>query len=243
MSSFHFPAAVGITHLRVYDSNGSDGLHGGSPHVHLVSAEAYITTSGSGEVQMYSREGFQARQLEVGAVVWFEPGVIHRLINTSRELEILVVMQNAGLPEAGDAVFTFPREVMASAEAYDRSAALPAGAVDARKQAAWARRDLAIEGFAELQAAADREAALDEFYRLAIERRAHLFDRWSHLLAEGAERECQRARERLEGLVAQSTAHLATACHAATPGGDAHEGVGMCGMLRQYDLLAPGEPE
>jgi mannose-6-phosphate isomerase-like protein (cupin superfamily) len=241
MSSFHFPGAVGITHLRVYDSNGSDGLHGGSPHLHLVSAEAYIPTSGSGEVQMYSREGFRTRQLEVGGVVWFEPGVIHRLVNTSRDLEILVVMQNAGLPEAGDAVFTFPREVMASAEAYDRAAALPAGSGEERRQAAWARRDLAIDGFAELQAAPDREAALAEFYQLAIERRSHLFPRWSDLLAGGAEEESRRARARLEGLMAQSTARLSEARHAATPGGDAHEGVGMCGMLRQYDLIAQNE--
>ena len=32
--------------------------------------------------------------------------------------DILLVMQNAGLPEAGDAVLTFPPEVLADPEAY-----------------------------------------------------------------------------------------------------------------------------
>ena len=52
--------------------------------------------------------------LEPGAFVWFTPGTIHRLVNGG-DLEILVLMQNAGLPEAGDMVITFPPDVLADA--------------------------------------------------------------------------------------------------------------------------------
>jgi hypothetical protein len=79
--------------------------------------------------------------------VWFTPGTVHRLVNDGG-LDLLVVMSNAGLPEAGDAVLTFPADVLADSDAYARAAALPAG-VDEHTltAAARTRRDLAIEGF------------------------------------------------------------------------------------------------
>lgn len=36
MSIPPFPAAVGVTHLLVYDTLAPDGLVGGSPHVHFL---------------------------------------------------------------------------------------------------------------------------------------------------------------------------------------------------------------
>src|SRR5262249_969896 len=111
------PGNVGITQLRVYDWAGPDGLVGGSPHFHFACSEAYVPTGGRGSVQTLSAEGFAEHQLEPGVLVWFTPGVIHRLINDDH-LEILVVMQNSGLPEAGDAVLTFPSEVLADPDAY-----------------------------------------------------------------------------------------------------------------------------
>jgi mannose-6-phosphate isomerase-like protein (cupin superfamily) len=110
MSNIPFlPGAVGLTHLRVYDTVAPDGLHGGSPHVHFACTEAYYVMNGMGVVQTLSTAGYQELALEPGAVVWFSPGVIHRLINQDGQLEILVVMQNAGLPEAGDFVLTYRR--------------------------------------------------------------------------------------------------------------------------------------
>jgi hypothetical protein len=35
-----FPGAIGVTHLRVYDSLAPDGLAGGSPHMHFACSEA-----------------------------------------------------------------------------------------------------------------------------------------------------------------------------------------------------------
>lgn len=46
--------------------------------------------------------------LAAGSVDWFTPGTIRRAVNHSG-LTVVVVMANAGLPEAGDAVMTFPR--------------------------------------------------------------------------------------------------------------------------------------
>lgn len=231
-----FPGAVGITHLKVYDDTAIDGLVGGSPHFHLVSAEAYIPTRGSGTVQTWSREGSRDYELSVGRIVWFEPGVIHRLVNTSGDLEILVVMQNAGLPEAGDAVFTFPAAVMADDGAYAASATLPEGPVAVRRAAASRRRDLAVQGFEDLIAAGD--AGLDELYAAAIRLRRGQFARWSALLESGAEQEARLARARLESLVGEDVSLLGAGRRATVGEGDDHPGVGMCGMLRQYDLIA-----
>jgi hypothetical protein len=38
-------------------------------------------------------------------IAWFTPGTVHRMVNGSG-LRATVLMQNSGLPEAGDAVFT-----------------------------------------------------------------------------------------------------------------------------------------
>ena len=53
-----FPGAVGVTHLRVYDSESPDGLRGGTPHVHSACAEAYFVVAGHGAVQTLAATGF-----------------------------------------------------------------------------------------------------------------------------------------------------------------------------------------
>jgi mannose-6-phosphate isomerase-like protein (cupin superfamily) len=139
-----FPAATALTMLDVYDWIAPDGLPGGSAHVHLASAEAYVVLTGPGRLQTLDRSGYAESDLRPGAVLWFTPGVIHRLVNEGG-LRLLVVMQNAGLPEAGDSVLTFPPEVLADPVAYARAAAADTG------EAARRRRDLAIEGYLTLR--------------------------------------------------------------------------------------------
>ncbi|HYF47374.1 MAG TPA: cupin domain-containing protein, partial [Acidimicrobiales bacterium] len=134
-----FPGAVGVTHLRVYDSEGPDGLRGGTPHVHSACTEAYAVAAGRGAVQTLSADGFRETPLEPGTFVWFTPGTIHRLVNGGG-LEIFVIMANAGLPEAGDMVLTFPDEVLADPDAYRAAAAPPADDEGVRR-----RKDLAID--------------------------------------------------------------------------------------------------
>jgi mannose-6-phosphate isomerase-like protein (cupin superfamily) len=162
-----FPGGTAVTHLTVYDWSGPDGVVGGSAHVHLACTEGYVVLRGRGRLQTLSRDGFGEIPLTPMTVAWFSPGVIHRLVNDG-DLQILVVMQNAGLPEAGDSVLTFPSDHLASPDAYQAVASLP-GAATAHANAAQRRKDLAIEGFLRLreQVAENGPKALDEFYAAA----------------------------------------------------------------------------
>jgi mannose-6-phosphate isomerase-like protein (cupin superfamily) len=100
------PGGTSLTHLRVYNTEGPDGLCGGSPHLHFACSEAYCVAAGQGAVQTLCQSGFREVPLKPGYVVWFTPGLIHRLINHDGQLEICVVMENAGLPEHGDSLLT-----------------------------------------------------------------------------------------------------------------------------------------
>jgi mannose-6-phosphate isomerase-like protein (cupin superfamily) len=176
-----FPGGVGISGLRVYDWPTVDGLCGGSPHVHLTCAECYYVIGGEGSVQTLTSRGFASTPLREGTVAWFTPGTIHRLVNDG-DLRIIVVMQNSGLPEAGDAVFTFPPPVLADAQSY----AARAQAGDA--ESAQLRRDLALEGFLELRphVEAGEVAALEDFYRSAVRLKQDVLDSWEKRWREGA---------------------------------------------------------
>lgn len=125
------PGGVGVSRLRVYDTVAPDGLVGGTPHVHLCCTEGYVVTDGEGAVQTLTSSGFRETPLRPGVVVWFEPGTVHRLVNTGG-LGIVVLMQNSGLPEAGDAVLTFPPDVLADPGVYAAAAELPDGERRAR---------------------------------------------------------------------------------------------------------------
>ena len=121
-----FPGATAITVLDVYDWVAPDGLPGGSAHVHLASTEGYVVASGAGRLQTLGERGYAETPLRPGDCLWFTPGTIHRLVNEG-DLRLFVVMQNAGLPEHGDAVLTFPPEILADPDAYARAAILPSG--------------------------------------------------------------------------------------------------------------------
>ena len=96
----------------------------GSPHLHVVSSEAYVVLAGTGAVHTLGPAGFAVHPLRPGSIVSFGPGVVHRAVNDG-DLEVLVLMSNAGLPEAGDAVLTFPAAVLADPAAYREAATLP----------------------------------------------------------------------------------------------------------------------
>ena len=113
-----FPGAIGVTHLKVYDSPGPDGMAGGSPHMHFACSEAYLVIKGRGSVQTLSSAGFREIPLRAGSLVWFTPGLIHRIINEDACLEIFAVMENAGLPEHGDSVLTFPAKHLRDEDSY-----------------------------------------------------------------------------------------------------------------------------
>jgi len=235
-----FPGGVSLSQLDVYDDAAPDGVCGGSPHMHLVATEAYVVASGAGSLQTIDADGFRETPLEAGAVVWFGPGTIHRAVN-HRDLRVTVLMGDAGLPEAGDAVMTFPAEIVADAGAYAAAASLDVAGLTVA-QAAARRRDLAVDGFTALRDAVERgdHQPLREFHRAAgalVRERARS---WADLVRRTALAAAERSVSHAEAIAAGSLAHLADArVHEAVPSAGERR-FGMCGRLRTYDLHAPG---
>ncbi len=231
-----FPGATAVTGLDVYDWDGPDGEPGGSAHVHLLCTEAYVVVRGSGRLQTLGAAGYTETPLAPGAVVWFTPGTIHRLVNEG-DLEIVVVMQNAGLPEAGDAVLTFPPDTLADPARYAEAASLADDRhVYASDEAAARRRkDLAIEGFVDLRRRVEAEgpAGLDAFYDAALRLVAPKLEAWESRLSAGAAAVAELTAKRLAALRGGDHSHLAGATVLAdTPAGPK---LGMCGRLTTYD--------
>jgi mannose-6-phosphate isomerase-like protein (cupin superfamily) len=230
------PGGVGVSRLCVYDTVTPDGLVGGSPHIHLCCAEAYVVVGGHGAVQTLSSAGFVEHPLARGSVLWFTPGTVHRLINAGG-LEIVVVMGNSGLPEAGDAVLTFPPDVLADPDRYAAAVALPdGGAPGADVTAAYRRRDLAIEGFGELRAAVERDgpAAMAAFYAAAVALKQPVLDTWEDRWRAGAHRAATATGDQLAALRRGDPSHLFDATVRSLPGPSEQGRLGMCGLLDTY---------
>jgi len=228
-----FPGGVAVSDLSVYDWEAVDGRCGGSPHLHTASSEGYVVVAGSGAVHTLSADGHAEHPLSPGQVVWFSPGTVHRLVNHGG-LRLLVVMQNSGLPEAGDAVLTFPGHVLDDPEAYAAAAALPSGA--GREEAARIRRDLAMEGYLELResVAARGPVALEALHaraaRLVQPRVGGWRDTWEATVAaevERTRRQLDSLGDGLPGALRAASVVRAT----ATPG---DPGFGMCGRLKTW---------
>ena len=232
-----FPGATGVTVLDVYDWPAPDGLPGGSAHVHLASTEGYVVLSGAGRLQTLGERGYAETRLRPGECLWFTPGTIHRLVNDG-ELRLLVVMQNAGLPEHGDAVLTFPPPVLADPAAYARAASLASGDAgdEALAAAARQRASLAVEGYLALrdQVAAHGPAALGDFYaaalRLAGDRAADWHGRWR----AGALAAAELTGEHLAEIGERLTGHLGSAALWRIEPRDGARAYGMCGRLTTY---------
>jgi mannose-6-phosphate isomerase-like protein (cupin superfamily) len=232
------PGAVGVTHLKVYDTQAPDGLIGGSPHLHFACTEAYMVLAGRGAVQTLGGGGFKELPLEPGRLVWFTPGLIHRLINLDGELEILVVMQNAGLPEAGDFVLTFPSEVLADEPAYFDAASLaPSGHVyTSSEEAARRRRDLAVEGFMVLRERFEGRgaAALEEFYRAAVKLVQPKLDAWRVVWETGPLTVARQTGDQLEALQRRRVDHLLEGAIYGLSSPGEQRRLGVCGTLGVY---------
>ncbi|ASU78859.1 cupin [Actinopolyspora erythraea] len=228
------PGAIGISHVDCYDWPTDDGLGGGSPHVHLACTEAYVVTRGEGVVQTLSTAGYREDELSPGVVVWFEPGTVHRMVG-HEALRVTVLMQNSGLPEAGDAVFTFPPEILADPGAYAEAAALPRG-TDA-EAAARRRRDLAVTGYLPLRDAlrsGDPEP-LREFHRAAAALVSPQLDRWKKLWRDGALASAERTGAGLDALTEGDVSGLASSrVRLARPSRSG--GHGMCGWRDEYEI-------
>lgn len=234
---YSFPGGTGITRLTVYDDASPDGLASGTPHVHTASTEGYVVVAGSGAVQTLDPSGFRETAIGEGAVLWFTPGTIHRVINDGG-LQIVCVMQNSGLPEAGDAVMAFPDEILGDPDRYRAVAALPPGTGHETAAAARARRDLGVSGFLELRAAAERSdfEPLERFYQRAVHLVQPRVAAWRDTWEQGARAVALHTGTVLTTLAAGgSGSMLGAALFAAQPNAGA-ERFGMCGRLRTYDL-------
>jgi mannose-6-phosphate isomerase-like protein (cupin superfamily) len=228
VSAPDLPGAVGITALKVYPWEAADGICGGSPHVHLCCTECYVVVGGSGRLQTLTASGSGEEPLRVGDVVWFTPGTIHRAVNDG-DLQVVVLMQNSGLPEAGDAVLTLPPEHLVDREAYQRAVAA------ATPERARARRDLAVEGFLELRRRTDAgdAGALDGFYGAAAALTRPQLPAWRERWQRGAAAAADRTGRVIDALEAGDHAHLRSArvSRAERP---PQETLGMCGYLAPY---------
>lgn len=232
------PGAVGLTHLRVYDTVAPDGLAGGTPHLHTVCTEAYWGVAGAGRVQTISGDGFAETALEPGALVWFTPGTIHRLVNDSGDLEILVVMANRGLPEAGDMVVVQPPDVLADRDRYLAAAVLPAGASTTAgdRTPADRRRDAAVLAFNELRAALDAgdRTPLDHLLDRAADLVSVHQETWRARWEHGPKAATDRTDAHLRSIAIGDASHLreASVHRIDPPSGD--RGLGCCGTLGTY---------
>jgi mannose-6-phosphate isomerase-like protein (cupin superfamily) len=231
-----FPGAVGISDLTAYPWPTADDEHGGSPHMHLACTEAYIVIGGRGRLQTLDPTGPSSQELSPGDVVWFTPGTIHRAINDG-DLHVLVIMQNSGLPEAGDAVMTFPSEHL-TAERYAAAASVRDAEDRPSRERARQRRNLAVEGFTELlnQWRLGNHGALDEFYRQAAALVAPHLENWRQLIEDGAAATATAALEHVSALRNGDTTHLKDSGvnRIASP---SEISLGMCGFLRAYDRV------
>ncbi|MFF5160948.1 cupin [Streptomyces sp. NPDC000348] len=230
------PGAVGLSHVSAYEWEAADGVCGGSPHLHTVCTEAYVVTGGRGAVQTLGSDGYRDIALEAGTVAWFTPGTVHRMVQGGG-LRVTVLMQNSGLPEAGDAVFTFPPEVLADPERYAAAAVLPSGAGPAVEAAARRRRDLAVEGYLVLREAlvGGDDGPYREFRRAAARLVRDRVPVWRELWRSGALAAAERTGAQLSALAAGDWAHLEeAAAYETVPG--RRGGFGMCGRRDEYTV-------
>lgn len=231
-----FPGATAVTVLDVYDWTAPDGLRGGSAHVHLASTEGYVVLSGAGRLQTLGSSGYAETPLRPGDCLWFTPGTIHRLVNDD-DLRLFIVMQNAGLPEHGDAVLTFPPDVLADQERYAAAAILSG---DDIAEAARRRAALAVEGYLALrEAVLDKgPSALDGFYTSALALTGGRAGDWRERWRGGALATAELTGAHLDEIGASVPGHLESASlwRIERPAGD--RAYGMCGRLTTYPASA-----
>ena len=238
-----FPGSVALTRLGVYGWEAADGVCGGSPHMHTASTEAYLVLAGTGRVETLTSSGYESHELAPDDLLWFSPGTIHRIVNDGG-LDILAIMQNGGLPEAGDAVLTFGADIVADPERYARTAALDGGrspSSDALAHAARTRRDAALLGYQRLKEAAlagDFDA-VEQFQRDAVRLVQFRVPGWQELWKGRIAPEAARTENWLADLAEGRFSHFKDAAVSRTAPAGAERIFGMCGMLQKWDSAGP----
>lgn len=155
-------------------------------------------------------------------------------------------MQNAGLPENGDAVLTYPPDVLADPEAYARATAIPAwadfpdaaSAHAAMSKAARERRDLAIDGYLRLRerVAAEGGGALADLYEAAIGLVRDKAAGWHHHWERGPHGQAEATGRHIAELASGRGRHLHESALYTADSPSRPWRTGMCGMLQVWDL-------
>jgi len=231
-----FPGGTSLSFLQVYGDAAPDGLCGGSPHLHTASTECYVAVGGRGQLHTLTSKGYAQTDLRDGSVAWFTPGTIHRAVNLDG-LKVVVLMSNAGLPEAGDAVMTFPAEIVADVDRYREAAALPSGAGERETAAAAAaRRDLAVRGYLPIRDAllAGDDRPLGAFREAAAEIVRSRLGSWAGIVRNGPLAQAEGTLETIGRMLDGDASHLARAELSAA--GEPARRFGMCGRLNAYDV-------
>lgn len=241
MSVLRMPSAILMSRLKVYDTPSMDGQIGGTPHLHLLCTEMYFVLEGSGAVEIIDKDGFSRVELAKNDALVFSAGTLHRLINPQGDLEILVIMQNSGLPERGDNVVTFVEEHFASQDAYDN--AMRVNSIED----AYQRRNRGVEGFLQLKAAFETgkeigQSALEKFYAYAATVTAIRREEWREIVENGAVASAKESLEQLENLALQNLAYLSANDFALIKGSET-KSLGFCGHLDRYFDPASLMPE
>jgi mannose-6-phosphate isomerase-like protein (cupin superfamily) len=215
-----FIAGIGLTHLSVYEQRPApDGVSSGCAHVHALTDEAYYVVAGQGAIELHDAErGFRSVPLARGDFVQFPPGTLHRSVST-RGLEVLALMGNAGLAERGDARLYFGARVDGDPGEYERLKALPRhGGLDGALE----RRDASVRAYLQLLQLwqGDRPAYFAELARFVDLHRRDIASRRDqfHLGDTGA------------GPLPAS---------AAVRHNQLDSSFGMCGVLRQFHAADP----
>lgn len=172
-----------------------------------------------------------------------EPDDAHPVVVTGAGpgLQVLVIMQNSGLPEAGDAVLTFPPRVLADPDRYAAAAAVPPPGEPGAEAAARARRDLAVEGYLTLRDAVEREGpdALRPLHGAAARLVRPKVAEWRQRWLAGAAAQAADTGDRLDRLAAGTgPAASGALVRTATP---EPERFGMCGLLRPLSAAGGSE--
>jgi hypothetical protein len=193
----------------------------------------YFVLAGSGGVELIDQHGFERLELKQYDALIFSPGTLHRLINPNGDLELLVVMQNSGLPERGDNVVSFTDEWLADRVKY----------ADAMRvtslEDAYRRRDRGVEGFLQLKSAFENsvehgQAALRRFFRQSTALLSVRFDEWESIVRGGAGAELEHSLATLSALHEQGdVTSLMKSAHALIPVGE-YAKLGFCGHLNRY---------
>jgi len=235
------PGATLVTRLNVYATPGPDGQRGGTPHYHQACTEMYFVLSGSGSVEIIDYHGFQTVELPTHSAFIFSAGTLHRLMNPSGNMELLIIMQNSGLPERGDTVATFKTAILADELRYHKAMKITS------LTDAYRRRDDAVEGFLEIKSAFARSTtegreALEMLYKQSNKLAKTKYKDWYECVVKGAFSEAQESLQQVIDLAAGKFPHLFAAQSHFVPPVKANT-IGFCGTLNRYFDPATALPE